>query len=440
MDIDVLSCTSAGTDAADGANADQVCRVDVPFRVFSPSYYRNLTQLYTRIGIAFERADYNSTYCTLDGEKQQPFFTYCNVHLFGQSIPVLYGRHLWSWSFVTLMRDAYHFFKKAPRDLHEGKLDAMSFGEYLESEHFSDIFAQQVLLPAMSVMCTCTYDSMRAYPADLVVYCLTTRMGDGVRRVVGGNSEIARRLAQHCKDVRCGTAIKSVRSAPDGKHVVVEDVSGSTSTFDHVIMSTQANQALRLVTDASEGERAALGAFDYESSRVIVHSDPACMPTDVSTWASVNFFVDAGKDMPMATIWLNGVQRGLENARNVFQTWNPLVEPAKDTILSEATFQRPVMNARACQGIEDLRKVQGLRNIWFCGSYARYAVPLLENGLSSAIEVCGRLGVDCPWTPLYHEDHPPPRKRRFLSHIERTAKAVLIAGTFYGLHRIAGAK
>jgi hypothetical protein len=37
---------------------------------------------------------------------------------------------------------------------------------------------------------------------------------------------------------------------------------------------------------------------------------------------------------------------------------------------------------------------QGVGHIWFVGAYARYSMPLLENGVKSAMEVSRRLGVD----------------------------------------------
>ena len=42
----------------------------------------------------------------------------------------------------------------------------------------------------------------------------------------------------------------------------------------------------------------------------------------------------------------------------------------------------------------DLASRQGSGHVWCVGAYARYSMPLLENGVKSAMEVARALGVD----------------------------------------------
>jgi hypothetical protein len=59
-------------------------------------------------------------------------------------------------------------------------------------------------------LCLCSYETMRSFPADLVVRCMAARANKGIQRAAGGNSAIAARLGQYC-DVRCSAEIEAVR-------------------------------------------------------------------------------------------------------------------------------------------------------------------------------------------------------------------------------------
>ena len=51
-------------------------------------------------------------------------------------------------------------------------------------------------------------------------------------------------------------------------------------------------------------------------------------------------------------------------------------------------------SATAIVNVEKLKKIhlEENRRIWFCGSYAQYAVPLLESACSSAVSISERFG------------------------------------------------
>ena len=63
------------------------------------------------------------------------------------------------------------------------------------------------------------------------------------------------------------------------------------------------------------------------------------------------------------------------------RTDNHLSADGKMTPASEASMQQ-------------LRRAQGDGHIWFVGAYSRYSMPLLENGVTSAMEVARALHVD----------------------------------------------
>jgi predicted NAD/FAD-binding protein len=377
-------------------------RVDIPFRVFNKAYYANMAQLLDRIEVRWEDVDYSGSYSRwAQGAAGGTFFSYKNLLLGGLSLPVGF------FGSVRVALEALWFFAAAPRDLNAGRLAGVSFGEYLDAKGYSGEFKRSVLLVALAVMCTCTIESMASYPAEVVVFCLCVRSGSGIQRAIGGNQILAERLGAVC-EVRCNSRVSGVYRGASGS-LVVQHEDGTEEPFDKVIFATQANHALRLLKDATPEEREALGLFEYQHSSVVVHSDPSLMPAREADWGCVNFFDHDEKaggptgkagvlGMPMATIWLNKVSSEMRGVvRNVFQTWNPLSDPDPSTVLCVSSFDRPVMSPSTVKGISLLNPLQGARGIYFCGSYARVAMPLLENGVHSAMEIAHMLGSPAPW-------------------------------------------
>ena len=98
------------------------------------------------------------------------------------------------------------------------------------------------------------------------------------------------------------------------------------------------------------------------------------------------------------TVWMNEIDAGLreELSTPVFQTWNPAaLRPAPSTVRAEYTFERPVVTFDSAAAMVSLAQTQGRGSVWFVGAYSLYSMPLLENGVKSAIGVARRLGVNC---------------------------------------------
>ena len=219
----------------------------------------------------------------------------------------------------------------------------------------------------------------------------------GVRRVKAGTRDVVTRLTNNVSKLILGHQVESIAPAQDGVRIKLEG--HEALHFDHVVLATQANQALDLVAPEFKRERAILEKFPYESSRVTMHRDTALAPKSKRDWSPVNFILKEGSAKPMATIWMNRVQPSLRKSKDVFQTWNPLIEPHPDLLLAEAKVERPIVTGTSVKAIKDLRELrhrQGSR-LWVTGSYAQWGIPLLEAAVVSAIEVAESLGVSLPW-------------------------------------------
>ncbi len=365
----------------EGATA---CRVDVPLRVFYPGYYPRLTALYRALGVATEPVDYSATFSDARGV---PFFGYRNLRVGPLSLPTLDPRALLHRRARRIARDLVRIYRRRA-DASDGR----SLGELLADERYSDEFVHGFLLPAFATICTCSYASVLEFPAEHVIDYLTRGvLLTSVRRARGGADDVVRKLTASLASLRCAVDLRAVRHAGDEVEV---EVDGSRERFDHVVIATQANHALRLLESPSDAERRTLSAFRYEKVEVVMHTDAALLPARKGAWAPVNLTVSPEHDRPMSTIWMNAVQPALRGAAPIFQTVSPIVAPDPAKVLATVRFERSVVDRTSARALGDLAALHAQmgRRVWFCGSYARAGIPLLESAVASGDAVVEAIG------------------------------------------------
>lgn len=365
-------------------------RVDMPLRVLYRGYYPTLSALYDEADIATTSADYSASFSDLGGDA---YFRYRNWRpLQRWSVPMLAGGQPWGARSRAIVRDLIRLYRRAACDARKLKNSETTLQAYLDEGGYSAGFADDFLLPTFAAIGTCSIDAVRRYPALVIIdYLRRGVLLEGVSRTVRGADFVVRQLSRRCQRVLTGTGIAELRRDNDG--VVIIDEHGEQHRFDHVVLATQGNQALRLLQDASADEAQALARFSYEPSEVIVHTDTRLMPRRRADWSPVNFFTETGASRPMASIWLNRVLPVAKGTADAFQTWNPLMQPDPESVLARARFERPCVDHNSEQGLIELDTLHGERGrrVWFCGSYAAAGVPLLESAARSALGISRRI-------------------------------------------------
>lgn len=366
-------------------------RVDVPLRVFYPGYYPTLMRLYAALGVATEPVSYATTFTGGDG---RAFFRWRNLRLSGLSVPYVLPQDVRQRRARHIVRGALRFNREARSALARGELQGRSIGEFVDAQALPEDYVQGLLLPALATIATCTTQDARGYPADVVAgYLASGLVRQSVRRAVLGADDASARLPAGIARVVCSAGVVGVRHA--GTRVQVLREGGTAESFDHVVLATQANQALALWQDAGVAEAQALARFRYRPLAVVMHRDPALMPPRRADWSPVNARVCDTHDRPESTIWVNAVQPALRRAAPLFQTVQPHRAPREDLVISRVHFERPLVDARsqrALLSLQALHKNPG-RRVWLCGSYAHGGVPLLESAVRSAYEVAAVLAA-----------------------------------------------
>lgn len=377
-------------------------RVDVPLRVFYPGYYPTLTRLYQQLGVATEPVSYATTFTGADG---RAFFRWRNLRWGDSSWPYVLPQDLAGARARRIVAGALRFNRLAQRALVRGELGACSIGTFVDSLGLPADYVQGLLLPALATIATCSTEDARQYPADVVAgYLAGGLTRQSVRRAVLGADDACQRLLAGITHVQCEAGVSGLRhetglGGPAGA-VQVQRRAG-VEYFDHVVLATQANQALALWHDASAAEAAVLRGFSYRTLEVVMHRDASLMPVRRTDWSPVNARVCAGQDRPESTIWVNAVQPALRRAPLALQTVQPQRPVREDLVISRARFERPVVDAASQRALAALQQLQAQpgRRVWLCGSYAQPGVPLLESAVRSACVVAQAIGGETALAP-----------------------------------------
>ncbi|MEY4748355.1 MAG: hypothetical protein RIQ60_569 [Pseudomonadota bacterium] len=368
-------------------------RVDVPLRVFYPGYYPTLMRLYEQLGVATQAVSYATSF--LDGDSHL-YFRWRNLRLGDWSLPYVLPQDLRGPAARHIVAGAVSFHRLARRALAGGALDGLTLGDFVDAHRLSPAYVDGLLLPALATIATCTHDDARHYPARVVAEYLAAGLArQSVRRARHGADDVAARLVAGITRVVCRAGVRGVRMVDGGAAVEVLRAGGRVERFDHVVLATQANQALALWPEAPEPLARALAGFRYRALEVVMHRDPRLMPARRADWSPVNARVCAGHERPESTIWVNALQPALRAAGPVFQTVQPQRQPRDELTIARASFERPLVDSTSQRALTELQawQARACSPVSFCGAYAESGVPLLESAVRSAAVLVQRLAT-----------------------------------------------
>lgn len=365
--------------------------VDVPLRIMSPMHWRSVLNLVAHVNVATFDVDTFSSCSWLD---QHTWFRSSQIPF--TSIPAV-----GSWRYLNRhsLRIASGMLKlsRAVKELRRQQDSTITLGEFATRHNFDPVFWRGLVLNLLKTICTCSEEHLLAWPAldllsllDLIVY------GSRSTRLQGGTSALVDALSADL-DFYSGSPVTRVTQNDAGVEVVNER--GEGGQFDRVIVATQANQLGFLGDVQFTREVSALRAITFDKGELVVHSDARFMPQRRNDWVPLNFLMSRDLQQSMWTVWVNPVEPSIAHAPPVFQTWNPLFEPAPEKIILRVPLARAVVHGGTAQALATLRTLHAEpgRRVFFCGSWAYPGVPLLESAVRSAIAVATQLNIPVPW-------------------------------------------
>ena len=213
------------------------------------------------------------------------------------------------------------------------------------------------------------------------------------RTVAGGSRAYVAALCERLRGrVHLGLGVSELRRTLDGVLLRTED--GQERRFDKVVVAAHADQALRLLGDASDEERRVLGAFGYTTNDTVLHSDPSLLPRRRAARASWNFArgnCGVSNGRPTITYYLNRLQQ-LEADRDYCVTLNRTDEIAPESVIARMTYEHPVYTLESLAAQRDLSELSGPRHTVYAG--AHHGNGFHEDGLASGVRAAALLGVE----------------------------------------------
>ncbi len=172
------------------------------------------------------------------------------------------------------------------------------------------------------------------------------------------------------------------------------------NTYDHVVIAAHSDQALAMLSDADDRERAILGAIGYSPNTIYLHRDPALMPKRRRAWASWNFLRwprqgHMQRRQRRLGDLLDERAAGHRSRQAAVRQPQPAGRARSRADLRQLLCEHPQYNAAAFAAQKRLPEIQGRRHTWFCGAWTGYGFH--EDGLRSGLAVAEALGAVAPW-------------------------------------------
>jgi predicted NAD/FAD-binding protein len=365
----------------------QTHHVDTGFIVFNDRNYPRFERLLGRLGVASQAS--TMTFSVADGRGD---FEYN-----GASPNGVYAKraHLVTPWFQRMLVDLARF-NRAARELARSTGPGPSLAAWLEHQHFSRPFIERLIVPQASAVWSADPHQMWSFPARFMAEffdnhgLLSLRGRPQWRTVSGGSARYVEALVTGLRGrLRLATPVAHVTRHP--KHVLVTPRGGAPERFDEVVLATHSDQALSLLGDSTDSERALLGAIPFQNNEAVLHTDLAMLPRRRRAWASWNYhLLDTPSDRTTVTYHMNRLQ-SLRADREFCVTLNRTEAIDPRAIIATIPYAHPVFTIDGMAAQARVGEISGTNRTHFCGAYWGWGFH--EDGVVSAERVAERFGV-----------------------------------------------
>jgi uncharacterized protein len=367
--------------------AHQTHHVDTGFIVMNDRNYPNFTRLLDRLGVARQPTHMSFS---VKGEEHDFEFSGTPRGLFCQP------GNLASPRFARMIVDLLRF-NRALRGLLEHEESGESMHDFLSRQRFSRSFVERLIVPQVSAVWSADPRKAGSFPARFIAEFFANHgmLGFSDRphwsTVAGGSARYVEALTRPFSEcIRLDTPVRSIARHPE--HVEVSAAGAEPERYDHVILATHSDEALRLLSDPSEREHRVLGAIPYQPNEAVLHTDSTLLPRRRSARAAWNFhLLREPKPQSTVTYYMNHLQR-LTADRDFCVTLNrtEAIDPAK--IIRTISYSHPVYTPDGVAAQSQQAAISGPGGrTHYCGAYWGWGFH--EDGVGSALRACEPFGV-----------------------------------------------
>jgi uncharacterized protein len=360
--------------------------IDTGFIVHNPMNYPLLTRLFAELGVASQP--------TTMGFSVQDARTGLEYNATNLNAMFCQRSNLLSPKFLRMVREILRFYRECGALLTEPG-NGPTLGDYLRVNGYSTLFIEAHLIPMASALWSSPSAQVLDFPAKYLVRFMDNHhmlQVDGRpewRVVTGGSSTYIDALARDWTvQVRLGAPVRAVTRDDDGATVGTD---AGTERFDEVVFACHSDQALALLSDATDNERDVLGAITYQDNETVLHTDASILPRNRRAWAAWNAYLPATPGADCTVSYCMNLLQSVQSPEPFVVTLNRTADVAPEKIIATMRYQHPVYThaSVAAQGRRD--RINGVRHTWFAGAY--WGFGFHEDGLRSGVDVARALGV-----------------------------------------------
>lgn len=292
-------------------------------------------------------------------------------------------------SFHRMVRDILRFNRESLAVL-ELPGDGPLMGEYLAANRYSQEFVEHFILPMGAAIWSATMAEMTQMPARFFVRffknhgMLSVNERPVWRVIKGGSRQYMEKLvAGHRRHIHLNSPVEAIRRLPGQVQVKVRGA--EPQLFDQVFLACHSDQALAMLSDATDAERDVLGAMAYQRNEAVLHTDTSLMPRRRLAWAAWNYHIHERATeaaQPVAVSYNMNILQGLNAPETFVVTLNHSAAINPDKVIRAIEYTHPVFTAKAVAGQARQAELNSDRT-FFCGAYWRNGFH--EDGVVSAL-------------------------------------------------------
>jgi predicted NAD/FAD-binding protein len=364
--------------------------VDTGFIVFNHKTYPHFTRLLDLLKVATQ-----PSVMSFSLQDLQSGLVFCPSSL---NALFIQRKNLVRPQFYRMLVDALRF-RRHIRTLLDTGDDRSTLEAFLTARRYSDEFIHRFLIPLGAAIWSAGPDAFKQFPARYFAEFFENHgflniIDQPQWRVIQGGSRnylpaLSRPFAGR---IRLNSPVVAVNRSAES--VTLKTADGQVDAFDHVVIATHSDQALALLADPSETERAVLGQIDYQENQVVLHTDTTVLPIQRAAWASWNYLKPQHDRDRVALTYNMNMLQGLDAPETFCVSLNigDRVDPEK--VIRQFVYHHPVYTPESLVARRRHREISGVNRTSFCGAYWGYGFH--EDGVNSALAVCREFGVELP--------------------------------------------
>ncbi|MFF1408603.1 NAD(P)/FAD-dependent oxidoreductase [Streptomyces sp. NPDC058289] len=272
----------------------------------------------------------------------------------------------------------------------------ITLAEFLERGRFGAYFTAHFAIPLVASVWSCPPNTALGYPARYLFRflehhgMLSVGGSPNWRTVEGGSARYVERVRDRLDAVCLAAPVRALARTPQG--VSVTTAGGATDLYDAVVVAVHADQALRLLADPTDAERAALGAFRYSRNRTVLHTDTSVLPRTPGARGCWNYRLSGCRpaDAHVRVSYDMNRLQGLDGPEPYVVTLNADDEVRPESVLAEMEYEHPVYTTESVAAQRLLPALSGPVTA-FAGAYHGWGFH--EDGCRSGVEAAAALGV-----------------------------------------------